>query len=258
MSAHALSTPAADARPSLLPRLLQGRWFASLGATQRQQLLAAARVLQLPAGAALFLRGEANCGLYCVLDGAVRVGAVSPAVDRNVMLALLEPPEWFGEIAFFDGGPRTHDAHARGPTTLLYLPRAALERLLADDPLWWQALGRLLAEKVRALFIGIEELTALPAPARVARRLLAMAQGHGMRQPNAAQRTLAINQEQLGAMLSLTRQTVSEVLGDFEARGWVKRRYGAIELLDAPALAAAGAAAGAGVGAGGASGPVVP
>ncbi len=40
----------------------------------------------------------------------------------------------------------------------------------------------------------------------------------------------------LGAMLSLTRQTVSEVLRDFEAHGWLKRRYGAIELLDLDAL----------------------
>jgi Mn-dependent DtxR family transcriptional regulator len=47
---------------------------------------------------------------------------------------------------------------------------------------------------------------------------------------------VAVNQQQLGAMLSLTRQTVSEVLREFEARGLVKRRYGAIELLDWAAL----------------------
>jgi CRP/FNR family cyclic AMP-dependent transcriptional regulator len=49
--------------------------------------------------------------------------------------------------------------------------------------------------------------------------------------------TVQVQQDQLGAMLALTRQTVSEVLGDFEARGWLKRRRGCIDLLDPAALA---------------------
>ena len=70
---------------------------------------------------------------------------------------------------------------------------------------------------------------------RVARRLLAMVTGHGMLAPGITHLTIAVNQEQLGAMLSLTRQTISEVLREFEAQGWLKRRYGAIELLDTAA-----------------------
>ena len=63
-----------------------------------------------------------------------------------------------------------------------------------------------------------------------------MAHGHGMLAPGIVRPTIAVNQEQLGAMLSLTRQTISEVLREFEAQGWLKRRYGAIELLDLDAL----------------------
>ncbi|WP_375140881.1 helix-turn-helix domain-containing protein [Ideonella aquatica] len=58
--------------------------------------------------------------------------------------------------------------------------------------------------------------------------------------PGVVQRRLALNQEQLGAMLALTRQTVSETLRDFETRGWVRRGYGQIELLDPEALRALG------------------
>ena len=119
---------------------------------------------------------------------------------------------------------------------VLLVPRAALQRLLAADPQWWHHLGQLLAEKVRALFVSLEDMAILAAPQRVARRLLAMAHGHGMLAPGIIRPTIAVSQEQLGAMLSLTRQTISEVLREFEARGWLKRRYGAIELLDLDAL----------------------
>lgn len=224
-----------DAITGWLPLIGQGRWFAALPPGRQQALLQAAIVQRIPAGAALFRRGDANSGLYCVLEGAFLAGAVS-ANAREATLAMLEAPQWFGEIAFFDDGPRTHDAEARVASRVLLVPRAALQRLLATDPEWWHHLGQLLAEKVRALFVSLEDMAILAAPQRVARRLLAMANGHGMLAPGIVRPTIAVNQEQLGAMLSLTRQTISEVLRDFEAQGWLKRRYGAIELLDLGAL----------------------
>ncbi|MBP6900649.1 MAG: Crp/Fnr family transcriptional regulator [Burkholderiaceae bacterium] len=224
--------------PATWPALLrQGRWFAALPPARQQALLERGQPLRLEAGQTLFHRGDANAGLYAVLGGAMQIGAVD-AQGRELMLGLLEPPQWFGEIALFDDGPRTHDAVARSATLLLRVPREVVQRLLDEDALWWRCLGQLLAEKTRALFIGLEDLAALPAPQRIARRLLALADGHGMRAPGQARRELAVNQEQLGAMLALTRQTVSEVLRDFESRGWVHRGYGRIGLLDPPALAA--------------------
>lgn len=224
-----------------LPLLQQGRWFASLSEKDQRALLAQARPRSLAAGERLFARGDPCDGLFALLDGSVHLGAVD-AAGREQMLGVLEPPAWFGEIAVFDGGPRTHDAMARTAAALLQVPDAAWQALAKEDPLWWRRLGQLLAEKTRALFVGLEDLAALPAPQRVARRLLALADGHGMRAPGHARREVPVSQAQLGAMLSLTRQTVSEVLGGFEARGWVRRGYGRIVLQDAAALAALGAA----------------
>lgn len=217
------------------PILERGRWYAGLPPAQRAQLLANAVLQKVPAGASLFLRGDDSAALYCILDGAVCISAVGMA-DRDAVLVVLGPSHWFGEIAFIDDGPRTHDAHARVPTTLLMVPRQAMSRLLLEQPQWWRYLGQLLAEKVRAMFTTLEDLTALSASVRVARRLTAMAQGHGMLAPGLAQRRVEVNQEQLGAMLSLTRQTVSEVLRAFETRGVVKRSYGAVEIIDWAAL----------------------
>jgi len=225
-----------DAIEDLRAVVGRGRWFASLPGHHQQQLLDAAVLRRLDAAQALFRRGDANSGLYAVLAGSVQIGAPGPAA-RDAVLGVLEPPQWFGEIACLDGGPRTHDARAWTPATLLHVPLAALLRLAQQDPLWWRQLGRLLAEKTRALFSGMEDLALQPAPARVARRLLAMSTGHGMLADGAAQRRIPVSQEQLGAMLSLTRQTVSEVLRSFEAEGWVRRLYGAVELLDPAGLA---------------------
>jgi CRP-like cAMP-binding protein len=223
--------------PEVLDVVRQGRWFAALAPERAQALLEAAGLRTLSAGQTLFRRGDANSGLYAVIQGAVRVGSQG-AAGRDALLGLIEPPQWFGEIACLDGGTRTHDATAIAATTLLHLPLPRLEQLAAADPQWWRLLGQLLAEKMRAAFTGLEDLAEPSAALRVARRLLALSQGYGMRADSSPRLRLAVSQEQLGAMLSLSRQTVSEVLGRFEAEGLVRRRYGAVELLDAAGLAA--------------------
>lgn len=225
--------------PALEARLCRGRWFASLAPAQRQALLGAARRRDLVAGQVLFRRGDANCGLYAVLSGRVQAGA-AVGERRDALLGVLHPPLWFGELACLDGGPRTHDAQALDAVSLLHLPLAGWLALAAQEPLWWRDLGRLLGEKTRALFEAMEDLAHQPAAPRVARRLLALSSAHGMLADGAHELRIGINQDQLGALLSLTRQTVGEVLRGFEAAGWLRRGYGHIEILDPAGLASAG------------------
>jgi CRP-like cAMP-binding protein len=54
-------------------------WFRSAPAAMQAQLIEAGRVERLVAGERLFTRGDADDGLYCVLDGLVRIGAASSA-----------------------------------------------------------------------------------------------------------------------------------------------------------------------------------
>ena len=69
---------------------------------------------------------EEWCG---VAKGAVRVSSVSLS-GKQVTLTYVEPGTWFGDIALFDGLPRTHDADAHGDTTLLVVRKADFKDLL--------------------------------------------------------------------------------------------------------------------------------
>ena len=64
-------------------------------------------------------------GAACAL-GAVRVSSVSLS-GKQVTLTYVEPGTWFGDIALFDGMPRTHDANAHGATTLLVVRKRRLQ-----------------------------------------------------------------------------------------------------------------------------------
>ncbi|MGP0172907.1 Crp/Fnr family transcriptional regulator [Pseudomonas sp. NCHU5208] len=216
------------APPPHLTRLLQGHWFAALPQSLRDELLAMAQVQRLDAGQRLFRRGDRPSGLYAVVEGAVRIGAVSEN-GKEALLTLIEPPYWFGEISLFDGLPRTHDAFAESASTLLLLPQAELLALLERQPQHWRDFALLMSHKLRLAFLALEDMSLLPAAPRLARRLLLMAENYGEGEPR---RVLHLAQEQLALMLSLSRQTTNQILKDLEAQGIVHLTYGEIEILD--------------------------
>ncbi|MEO8646583.1 Crp/Fnr family transcriptional regulator [Pseudomonas sp.] len=217
------------------PRLMSGQWFSHLPVSLQDSLLAAARVRRLSPGQRLFKRGDPPCGLYAVLEGSVRIGAVSEQ-GKEALLSLVESPHWFGEICLFDGQPRTHDAVGLGHCVLLHIPQTALLTLLDEQPAYWRQLALLMSQKLRLTFINLEQLSLMPTAARLAHRLLMIAEGYGEIDP--PRRVLQLPQEQLASMLSLSRQTTNQILNDLQGQGIVNLKYGEIEILDAERLRA--------------------
>jgi len=226
---------------SHLPMLRTGRWFAQVPPEFAQGLLDMARVRQLNTGEKLFLRDARPCGLYAVVRGAIRISGHSGDGNaaREAVLVLLTAPQWFGEISVFDGSARTHDAHAAEPSVLLHVPHEDLLDWLARHPAHWRDLAVLMADKLRLAFVSMEEQTVLPAPQRLARRLLTMALSYGQAAgTDRTLRVLGITQEQLALMIGVSRQTTNQILRDFKARGVLQVQRGSIELLDLQALRA--------------------
>src|SRR5262245_55552897 len=160
--------------------LRSSEWFASLEPAFQQAVLAASQVMVLGAGKPVFHRGDPCDGIYCVLSGAVRFEGIAPS-GRELIVAVVEAPEWFGEIALFDGGVRTYDAWVDVPSTLLHVPLRHLTRILANDPGVWQHLGRLLVRKLRVALSLLEDMALEPPRVRLARCLINLFEGYGRR-----------------------------------------------------------------------------
>lgn len=210
-------------------QLARGHWFSHLPPDLQHSLLGAARLRVLTAGQYLFKRGDPPCGVYAVLEGTVRISAVS-AQGKEAVLSLVETPYWFGEICLFDNLPRTHDAMATGACRLLQVPQAAMLGILEQHPLFWREMALLMSHKLRLSLINIEQISLMPASERLAHRLLMIAQGYG--EVDQARRVLQLPQEDLAAMLGLSRQTINSLLKALEQQGIIGLSYGAIEIRD--------------------------
>jgi len=198
-----------------------GAWFAKLSVPLQQAILARANVRRLADGDPLATRGspaEEWCG---VALGAVRISSVSLA-GKQVTLTYAEPGTWFGDIALFDGLPRTHDADAHGPTTLLVVRKPAFRELLAAHAELYDALLRLNCRRLRLMFDQIEDLNTRPLQARLAKQILLLARSYGVAQGEEIRIGLALAQEDLAQLLGASRQRVNQELKGFEREGAVR------------------------------------
>jgi CRP-like cAMP-binding protein len=209
-----------------------GRWFGGVSPAFREALLDAAVVRTLKEGQRLFSRGDPCDGLYAAVEGAI-VTTGAGASGKEAVLAVVEPPQWFGEIAVFDGLARTHDAEAAVDSVVLQVPKPVLDALLSAHPEWWRELALLLTSKLRAAFLVLEDTALASLVSRVAARLVFMARGDWA---DRTMRVVKVSQELLAAMLSASRQSINQALKQLEAQGVVKVAYKEIEIVDLEAL----------------------
>jgi CRP-like cAMP-binding protein len=195
-----------------------GSWFSKLSQPLREAILSRSTVRRLADGARLSSRGaqaEEWCG---VALGSVRVSSVSLA-GKQVTLTYVEPGVWFGDIALFDGLPRTHDANAHGATTLLAVRKPDFLDLRSRHVELYDALLRLNCRRLRLMFDIFEELNTRPLASRLARQILLLARSYGVPQGEEIRIGLALAQEDLAQLLGASRQRVNQELKTLERDG---------------------------------------
>ncbi|HEY1397459.1 MULTISPECIES: Crp/Fnr family transcriptional regulator [unclassified Roseateles] len=198
-----------------------GPWFSKLSLPLRSDILARATVRRLSDGALMSVRGEPAEEWIGVAKGAVRVSSVSLS-GKQVTLTYVEPGIWFGDIALFDGLPRTHDASAHGETTLLVIRKPDFRDLLQRHTELYEALLRLNCRRLRLMFDQVEDLNTRPLASRLAKQILLLARSYGVSQGEEVRIGLQLAQEDLAQLLGASRQRVNQELKGFEREGAVR------------------------------------
>lgn len=210
-------------------------WFGSLDPQWQDALLRIAVLRELESKQPLYLRGDPPTGLFAVLAGRLRLSGITASGDEAVV-ALLEPPIWFGEVSMADRLPHTHHVIAEVPSVVLQLPRIELEALLAQSPGHWRDIAILMALKTRLIFLNLEDLALLPPDTRLARRLVWLVQSADPNREQAICR-LTLSQAALAELVFMSRQTANRALMQLQEQGALRVSHGAIAVLDRDALA---------------------
>jgi len=125
--------------------------FGQLGARALRRLIEASRLVRLHEGEVLFRQGDPADALYVVAEGAV----VPIAEDgTRCKLSVLEPGDFFGEIALVTDQPRNATIEALVETELLAIDRHVIGDLLEDEPEVLAVTLRFLRERLVARLLS--------------------------------------------------------------------------------------------------------
>ena len=182
----------------------------------------------------IFSQGDDGDALYGIASGQVRIFTADDK-GHEIFLNILGPGETFGEIALLDGLPRTASAMTTAPTVLVIIPRRHFLALLGKNPELTLHLIELLCSRLRRVSKLIEETTFLAGPARVAKRLVSLAEKLGHPAPDGGIE-LTMSQADLGRCLGISRQIVNHYLREWCEDGWIELRRGRIVVHDLEAL----------------------
>ncbi len=204
--------------------------FAGFAPEELDRLATIAREKRMRRGEVLMRAGDAGLCMMIVMAGEARVVLAGESGQEHV-INTLGPGAVFGEIALFDGRPRTADVVATTNGKVLVIERAAVLRLLARDPCFAQGVISGLCAVLRGTIGQLEAMVFQDVATRLAVCLLRLAQG-------TAPRHLDLTQAQLGQLVGASREIVNKRLRAFAAAGIVQLSPGRIILLHEAPLAA--------------------
>jgi CRP/FNR family transcriptional regulator, cyclic AMP receptor protein len=177
-------------------------------------------------GQVVFVQDEPGDRMFVVAEGSVKL-LIRSAHGHAVELARIWPFDVFGEVALLDGGPRSATAEAVERTVLVAIARDELLRLLRSNEALVDALLNSLGQLVRKANRQSTDLIFLDLRGRVAKKLLELGTVGGA--PGMLHRR--ITQGDLAQMVGGARQTVNQVLRQFEERGWITMSNRTIEIV---------------------------
>jgi CRP/FNR family cyclic AMP-dependent transcriptional regulator len=179
-----------------------------------------------PSRTCILRAGENGDGLHVILSGRVRI-VLDDGEGHEIIVAVLGPNEFFGEIELIDGTARFANFDCTQPAEILHISKKAALEWLERDPVAAILMLRSVTRRLAEAHQKIGNLALVNVYGRVSRVLLEAgregANGEWLVEPGA---------EQIAAMVGASREMVSRVVKDMINRGIVRRHKRKLIVID--------------------------
>ncbi len=174
--------------------------------------------------------------MMLITKGRVEISRTSSDGRRSI-LTHLGAGDMVGELAAFDGMPRSADVVAATRVHGLVLTRAQIAGLLKDNPEAALGVIETLCRRLRETSAMYTAHVLADGQARLARLLLHLAEKWGEPLPDGRrQLSERFSQSDLGDLVGLTRESVNRQIREWEQAGIVMRQGRGLVICDLAAL----------------------
>jgi len=179
----------------------------------------------------IFLEDSQGEQCFFVLEGSVKVTRLSKD-GREVILAMLNEGDFFGEMSLLDGESRSANVIALEKTKVLTLDRNDFIAVVNDYPQIAVQLLKELARRLRKSDRQIASLSLSDAEKRIALCIIRFADEQGVIQNGKVSIPKTPIQQDIANMAGTSRETVSRALGLLEKEDLIERDGRELIILD--------------------------
>ena len=206
--------------------------FSSLSDEQLRILQPCLQQRSYPRNSFIMRAGEETDALYIILSGRAKV-LIPDEQGREVILAIMGPNEFFGEMGLLDELPRSASVETLEACQMLRFPKSGFMACLKDNFDLAMIIIRNLVKRMREADRKIESLALIDVYGRVARLLLDQAEEvDGIWIVRSAP-----PKQEIARMIGASREMVSRVVKDLQRRGYIRAEKRKVYLLDKISMA---------------------
>jgi CRP-like cAMP-binding protein len=220
-----------------MPTLTRDTFLAKLTDDEREAICELGIVRKFQRGSALMFQGEHEDRTVILLTGRAKVTRIDEQ-GHEVLLSIRDPGDLLGELAFIDGNARVATVVALEPVEALVTPAGDLRRHLENTPRVAVVLLEIVASRFRDATIKRSQFGAADTMARLAARMLELAERYGEPAPDGVEIVSPLSQEDLAAWTGASRAGVAEALRAMRELGWLRTERRRYTICDVDALRA--------------------
>ena len=194
--------------------------FAGLSDDDIRELIGVARKRTFRAGEVIFHRDDPGQVLYIIKEGKVKIALISPD-GQEISLVVFGKGEYFGELSLLDNQGRSADAIALEKVECYTLQRSDFHKAIMKNPKIAIQVLEVLSRRLRNTDQQVEDLIFLDVYGRVAKKLLDLAETHGVPVENGTRIDIRLTQNELASMVGASRESVNKVLGYFTDKQFI-------------------------------------
>ncbi|MCP3925255.1 MAG: Crp/Fnr family transcriptional regulator [Desulfobacterales bacterium] len=205
--------------------------FASMNDKDLLNIQNSLRETKIKQGDSLFRKGDEGTSLYIVKSGTVKI--VLPSAEGNeIIVTIFSKGDYFGEMSLVDEEPRSADAIAMEETELYVLKRSDFLSFLQSNVEAIKSVLSVLSKRLRRTDELLEDTCFLNISARLAKKLIELAEKYGKVDGKTVYVDLGLTQKELGDTIGATRESINKELKSLREKGLVQTEGNKIRILD--------------------------
>ena len=197
------------------------KWLEKADLATQDLIISSLKPVNCHKGGYVHRAGDMADGLYYIERGVIRINKLSNEGKELLVRDLLQG-EWFGFIGYFGIGRRPNDAIVLHDSKILHLPSDNLAHVIEQCPAVSLGIAHVLATYVEEYYTTYENSVFMPLNRRIEATLQQLCEWQGSTH-------LEISQNELAAILGVTKEAIGINLNMLKSQGLVELGYRKIE-----------------------------